>query len=238
MSRACGGLLLLTLVLGWGAERAAAQNRPPMPPDLSQYREVTMTGKFVGLVPGQAVVLNIKDSTEHPYWVLVQPPTSKLGITGTALPEFLKAGLLVSFTADVDDKGVVDQPVKELQIVSPSETTTPGLFREDRDNKESTRFYVRATIRTNKEGVLTMSAGGKQVQATLASDAKIKVESTDPKIAQEGDEIKLTGRMVEEFRSEGNQIKPGKIFGEKIDIVLAQPLDKDAGKKRPSKPAK
>jgi hypothetical protein len=163
----------------------------------------------------------------------LQPNVSKIGIEGTARPDFLKPGMLVSFTADVDKKGAVDEPITELAIISPSETNTPGIFPEDRENKDSTRFFVRGTVRSYKEGKLNVNAGGKQISGELPDEANIKLESSDLNLARQGDEVTVEGRLVSEYNGEGNNIKPGVVFGEKIDIKLSEPLTKDSFKKKP-----
>ena len=208
---------------------ALGQPKPKGPKSLADYKATKVTGTFEGV---QGPYMQVKNATGHPYIIALQANVSKVGIVGTARPDFLKPGMLVSFTADIDKKGAVAEPISELAIVAPSETNTPGLFPEDRENKDSTRFFVRGTVRTVKEGKLTVSAGGKQVAGELPDDATITLESNDLSLAQQGDEVSVEGRLVSEYKSEGNNVIPGKVFGEKIDIKLSEPLDKDSFKKK------
>jgi hypothetical protein len=200
------------------------------PKNWTDYKTTTVVGTFEG---AQGLLMQVKNATGHPYIIALQPNMSKVGVVGTAKPDFLKPGMLVSFTADVDKKGAVADPINELAIIAPSETNTPGMFPEDRENPDAGRFFIRGTVRTVKEGKLTVSAGGKQVSGELPDDANIKVESSDLNLAQQGDEISVEGRLVSEYKSEGNNIVPGKVFGEKVDIKLSEPLSKESFKKKP-----
>ena len=214
---------------------AWAQNRGRWQPprNISDLKATTVTGKIENV---QGNVLAIKIDTGHPYFIGLFPELSKLGISGTAEPSYLKPGMLVSFTADIDveKKGAeVAEPLKELAVISKSETNTPGVFPEDRENKESTRFFVRGIVKSMKDDTLAVSAGGKQITAKVASDAAIKIESADLSIVRPGDEISVDGRVYKEYRSENNNIQPGMVIGEKVDIKLAETLNADTFKKKP-----
>jgi hypothetical protein len=221
--------LAVSASVAWG--QGQGKNAPKTWAD---YKPTKVVGTFEGM---QGLYMQVKDATGHPYIVALQPNVSKVGIVGTARPDFLKPGMLVSFTADLDKdkKGMTAEPISELSIITPSETNTPGLFPEDRENKDATRFFVRGTVRSVKDGKLTVSAGGKQVAGELPDDANIKLESSDLKLAQQGDEVSVDGRLVSDYKSEGNNVVPGKVFGEKIDIKLSEPLSKDSFKKKKSR---
>ena len=64
-------------------------------------------------------------------WVLVQiARATKVQFTGKATRDFLKTGVPVEFTAEVDEKHVVNDAVTQLTIVSLSADRGPGLFAE------------------------------------------------------------------------------------------------------------
>lgn len=230
-------LVATVLFIGFATEGRAQQGgrwAPPRNTDLRQLRDVTIDGSLEGV---QGNLLQVKITLGHPYLVALQPNFSKLGISGTAKPDYLKPGMFVSFTADLpkDKKVELEQPLTDLAIISPSETNTPGLFNEDRDNKDSTKFFVRGTVRSFKEGKLTVSAGGKQITADVPADAMIKVESIDLSIVRQGDGIKVTGKEYQQYRSQGNQIMPGKVIGQQVDITLQEVLTADTFKKKSGK---
>jgi hypothetical protein len=185
----------------------------------------------------QGNILLVKVTAGHPYQVALTPGYSKLGVSGSARPDYLKPGMLVSFTADLpkDKKVELEQPLTELAIISASDTNTPGLFNEDRDNKESTRFFVRAPVRTFKEGKLTVVAAGKTITADVPADLQIKLESTDMAIVRQGDSIKIVGKEVQQYRSQGNTVQPGQVVGQQVDITLQEMLTADTFKKKPGK---
>ncbi len=201
--------------------------------NLKDLKDVTVDGTIEGV---QGNMLQVKATAGHPYWVALQPGFSKVGVTGTARPDYLKPGMLVSFTADLpkEKKGEVDEPLADLAIITESDTNTVGLFNEDRDNKESTRFFVRAKVKTYKDGKLTVMAGGKPVVAPVPSDLEIKLESIDLGIVRQGDGIKVTGKQVQAYKSEGNNIQPGQVVGQTVDIKLQETLNASTFKKKPA----
>jgi hypothetical protein len=209
-------------------------NRPQQPRNvnLKELKDVTVDGTLEGV---QGNLLQVKATAGHPYWVALQPGFSKLGVTGTAQPDYLKAGMLVSFTADLpkEKKGEVDEPLTDLAIIAPGENSQPGLFNEDRDNKESTRFFVRGIVKSYKEGKLTVMAGGKPIVAPVPTDLEIKLESTDLAIVRQGDGIKVTGKQVQPYKGDGPTPQPGQIVGQTVDIRLQETLNAQTFKKKP-----
>lgn len=228
----CSLVILFSLASAALAQPPRRNNWNQAPRNLADLREVEVTGLFEAFENG---ALKIKDAST-PCYVVLQAPQSKVSVAGTAKADFLKPGQLVTFTADIDKKGQVAEPLKELRITVASDTTKPGLFNEDRDNKESTRFYVCATVKTFKDGKLAVSAGGKQVQATLADDAVIKYEGTDARVLKPGDRVAVAGREIQRFNGAGAQPMPQVVFGEKVEITLLEPLSAASLKKTP--PAK
>jgi hypothetical protein len=194
--------------------------RPQQPRNvnLQELKDITVDGTVEGI---QGNMLQVKATAGHPYWVALQPGFSKLGVTGTARPDYLKPGMLVSFTADLpkEKKGEVDEPLTDLAIISPSETDKPGLFNEDRENEESTKYFVRAIVKSYKDGKLTVSASGKLVVAPVPSDLDIKLESTDLGIVRQGDGIKVLGKQVQPYKGDG-KIQPGQVVGQTVEIKM------------------
>jgi hypothetical protein len=227
--------VLLIVVVGPQGLLAQYGQRPQQPRNvnLRDLRDVTVDGTIEGV---QGNMLQVKATAGHPYWVALQPGFSKVGVTGTAKPDYLKPGMFVSFTADLpkEKKGEVDEPLTDLAIITESETNQAGMFNEDRDNKESTKYFIRAKVKSYKDGKLTVMAGGKPVVAPVPADLEIKLESTDLAIVRQGDGIKVTGKQVQAYRSEGNNIQVGQVVGQTVDIKLQETLNASTFKKKPA----
>jgi hypothetical protein len=222
-------LIAVAFLIVCRADLLAQPGKRPQAP--RSLRDVTIEGTVDGV---QGNMLQMKLSTGHPYLVALQPNFSQVGVTGTAKPDYLKPGTLVSFTADLpkDKKVELSEPLAELEILASSESL--GLFNADRDNKESTKFIVRGTVRSYKDGSLVVAAGGKQISATVPLGLDIKLQSTDLGIVRPGDGIKVAGKQVQAYRGDGNNIQPGQVIGQTIDITLQEPLTATTFKKKSS----
>jgi hypothetical protein len=107
---------------GWGTQGGNGNpngGQPASTPtDLNGYIEATGKG-------------GVKMKTDAGASVAVPiSPTTKMKYTGKATFGFLRAGLAVEFTADVDKKHVVNDAVSQLTIVSLTTDRGAGLFTE------------------------------------------------------------------------------------------------------------
>lgn len=204
------------------------------PQSFNDLKDVPFDGSVEG-VQGDVVQMKMA-ATSQPHLIKLQAGYSKVVVTGTAKPDYLKPGMLVSFTADIPpgkEKTIeLEQPLTDLQIITASETNKPGLFNEDRENKDSTKFFVRAPVRSYKDGKLTVGAGGKTIIAPLVSETDIKLESTDLSIVRMGDTITGSGKQVSAYKSEGNRIEPGQVVGQEVNIKLQETLTSLTFKKK------
>jgi hypothetical protein len=216
----------IALILAQNAAGQAGRR----PPNLQDLRDVTVDGTVEGM---KGNVLQMKATAGHPWLVSIQPGFSKLGVSGTARADFLKPGMLVSFTATLpeDKKAEVESPLTDLAIISPSETNTPGAFE---DKEKEGVYFVRGTVRSYKDGKLTVTAG-RQVVAPVSADAEIKLDSTDLGLVRQGDTIKVMGKQVQQPNTSGNNMQPGTVIGQTIDIKLQETLSAATFKKKPGK---
>lgn len=221
--------LVLSLLLMSSTLAQGQRPRSSAPRNIADIASTDVKGTFESIEYGK---LKLKTNEGTPCYVVVQAPMTQVAITGTAMPDYLKPGQLVTFYADVDKKGAAAEPLKELTITVASDTTKQGMFLENRDDKDSTKFFVCATVRTFKDGKLTVSAGGKPVQATVADDAKIKYEGTDVGVIKAGDKVSLSGKQVQAYNGAGNVV-PQVMYGEKVEIALGEPLSAASSKKKP-----
>jgi hypothetical protein len=214
--------LLATLALLICGPMGSAQNRqqPRRPMSLADLKDTTVDGTVKGV---QGNVLQVEATTGHKYAILIVPNQSKLGLSGLAKPDFLKPGMLVSFSAILpeDKKAEVESPPTELTIIAPSEGNTPGMF-EDKDKEGN--YFIRATVKSFKDGKLSVAAAGRQVTVPVGADMDIKVASDNLSYIRAGDTIKVRGKEVQAPKSEGNNVIDGQVVGQEIDIKLQDTL--------------
>lgn len=167
---------------------------------------------------------------------------TKVTVTGTAEPGFLAPGLIVRFSAVITGKGLVEEAIKELAVIEVSELNKPGMQADlapgedlkEAEKKGPVTYVVIGTIRSIKNKQLQILAG-KTIRAEVADDCKITIDVSNPGIAREGDEISVTGKLLQEPQKMGDSSLPGQVLGEKVEIALSKPLTAP-GKKKGAKP--
>ncbi len=205
----------------------------------------------------QAMAQNqIKVVTEDKkeYLVLVTDQTS-VQFQGTADPEFLMPGLLVRFTADLTQTGLVQSPVSELEVFtySQSRRMTPEQMRDQTAGvyqvgeaanankagaKESPkRTQPKQTAASNSSGQSYRVVGqvvGVQAGKTFVQAGPVRVQfELDPKAT-----INVRSRDMTFFQT-GDQVKVSGlrnasqeqyIQSESVEVVGAKPLGPAEGK--------
>jgi RNase P/RNase MRP subunit p29 len=116
MFAGCTVLTLLVPVYGQGP-----RGKPGPQPVLEAF---DAAGTIEGLLPNGIQI----NSNANQRWVIMIPRQAKIEVTGTATADFLRPGLYVRFTAEVDKHGTVKEKVAQLSIFTPSRETPPGLF--------------------------------------------------------------------------------------------------------------
>lgn len=170
---------------------------------------------------------------------------AKVTVTGAAESGFLSAGLVVRFSATMTGKGLVEEKIKELQVVEPSDLVkiglqpdlAPGEDLKEAEKKGPVSYIVIAPIRSFKNNQLQVAAPGKAVKAELAEDCKITVDVSNFTIASEGDEISVDGKVFQEGQNIGGMLTPTQVLADKVQITLSKPLTAP-GKKKPAAKAK
>lgn len=205
------------------AGRAVAQQWDKKQPDAKSAEE---SGKIEGVSGAGVQIKNIKSET----WNIAVSPQSAVSVTGTALPEYLKPGLTVKFTAEVDGTGAMQGEISELEIFTPVGKNSLGLFATGgaEDAKpvkklEAGTYEIRAKIATYKEGTLTVVAAGKKISGKMAADPKIAVNVSDLSVAQIGDEVKAKIWFTDKTKAEAGKHN-GAGMAEEITVTLANPL--------------
>lgn len=204
-----------------------------------QLRAVEMKGTIEASSPG---VISVKCDGQEIY-LKIDPRNTKVECSGTAEASYLQPGLLVRFRAELDKKGVAQDDVSELSIVSPSEKNDPGITSDDiSDDKEKRKSkkdggggsLVVGTIKQFKDGTLVVQAGGRAVRATLADKPDISVELDDYTMAEAGDKIQFKGRMPDQQLQQG----PAQALADEITITFTEPFAGDKKSKPKGKSGK
>ena len=202
------------------------KNEPPPPYDgKGTIGEVAPQGIQFTDADGKSIIVNFDQKT-------------KVTVTGTAEPAFLGPGLLVRFTAVISPKGLVEDKLTELAVVERSDTNEigaqpdlqPGQDLKKAEKEGPVSWLVVGQIRSFKNNQL-MVVANKSIRAEVAEDCKITVDVTTPTIAREGDEITVTGKLLQEYQKMGDVTVPGQVLAEKVEITLVKPLTAPGKKK-------
>lgn len=175
-------------------------------------------------------MVSLKSANDHIWLVRVDPKT-KLQVDGTAEAGYLHSGLNVKFSGEIDKKGVLQSEIKQIEIFTPQDKRSIGLFAEGAQdakpvrNAPPGRYEIKARVNTYKDGQLTVSAGGKKITGKVAPDAEIKVNAGSLTFVQEGDSV----------RASGWRVGPTQAMATELTVTLAKPL---AGVVKKSRPAK
>ncbi|WP_347245455.1 hypothetical protein [Thermogutta sp.] len=155
------GTLILVLIFGfWGGSQSSwGQVFPPgvVPPrEGGGFQRPGMVPQHPGPMPGNPLVgqrpgsqpqlprLEASGTVEEvtPMGMVIVSPTGqkwqllfdrecKLQLTGKALPDVLRSGTVISFTAEIDKKtGQATEKVSALTICTPDQQHMPGVFPE------------------------------------------------------------------------------------------------------------
>jgi hypothetical protein len=221
------------------AQTAYGQRRqPPAARQPMERKEWEDTGTVEG-ISGSS--LHVMSSKSEPWLIQVVSGQSKVTIEGTAEPSYLRAGVNIRFTADIDAKGAVQGEISELEIYSPQGKSDAGLFVPGAGDQgkpvaklTAGNYEVKGRIGSLKDNQITVIAGGKKLSATLAESPAIKVSSSDLSFAQKGDSVKVKAWYTDSSKPDANRNKPGAGVAQEITVTMAEPL---VGKKK-AKPAK
>ena len=216
------------------ADAALAQGQGWLPPDATMFEK---EGTVAGVAPGAIQMLTDQNSP----WIIQVSRQSQVKITGTAELGFLRPGIPIKFTGEIDAKGVLQAELAELEIFTPAGKGSVGVFPTGAEEAakpiaklEPGSYEIRGKVVKLNDREITIAAG-KKITGTLAEDAKIAVNVSDISVAQKDDALTVKGFYYARFAPA--QGRPGQAVGKEIEITLSKPL---AGipKKGASKPAR
>ncbi len=223
--------------VAWGlvvllALRAAAQQQEP-----PRY---TGHGKIQELGDG---IVSMVDASGQPYLVAFDRRSGyQVQVVGSADETYLAPGMLVRFTADLNEKGVAQEPIKRLSIVELSEVVRPGLQAQlaigEEPNKRGPQTYVVVgQIRSVRRGQLQVATPDGAVKAKLDPEAEIEIDVSDYRLARKDDKLEVEmGFLLAPPQGE----QPGQVVAQRVIIELdpQNPLTGKGKKQRPAKKAK
>lgn len=176
----------------------------------------------MGTIEGMAAgAFRVKTMTGE-NWVFRVAPNSRIRIVGHAQPDFLKPGMFIQFTGQVDKRGTeVAGEIAKLVIFTPYPQKMPGAFPESMfaegaapqgeqkpafpappaggeapANLEGQTLVIGGQITSIKSGGrVTMSVPnlGPKVRVQIAETAEIDVDVAEPSIVRPGSRIDLIG---------------------------------------------
>jgi len=152
---------------------------------------------------------------------------SKIGLKGNADIDYVTPGSYVQFDVELDAEGKPATEVKKIQITEQSAITEPGIFSSkgpDGKPGEPGPYFVRGTVRTNRDGNMTVAAGNKQITIKVAEGVTVPVTLADWRMAKPGDAIKGNGTAYPQAGA------PTLVLGTLMEITAAGPIEKKRGR--------
>ena len=141
-------------------------------------------------------------SAENQTWRLHCTKATKVKVVGTALPEYLKAGVHVRFSAlaDKKERKIKEEKIAKLTVFTPSADSRPGLLA-DPDAKDTPGdgdfkpYLVAGTIASVHGKTITMSVPSfnPKLEFELDESPQIDFKLTDVSLAKVGDSIEGQG---------------------------------------------
>jgi len=232
------GLLLLLAV----ASAVAAQDQPK--------ENLTAKGTFRGGFGGG---FQFATDTNEIWKVKLPQKASEVSFAANADQSFLRPGMKVKFTAVMNRKGIVKEPVTSLVVFTPLEPKDIGVWPEGagesapnpleglfspKEVKETPKAKgkrpvvedqlcrVGGTLKSFKGDRLIVVAGRLEVKCELAEDAKIKVATSDLSFVQVGDKVEVEGWYYANAKQAG-------LWANSVSVTAANPLTGEKKKARP-----
>jgi hypothetical protein len=181
---------------------------------------VTVDATIEQVVP-QGIIANDKAGKKY---AIGFDQKSKVGLSGDAGVDYIANGMFVQFDVDLDAEGKPTSDAKKLLIVEQTNINVPGVFSSkgpDGKPGEPGPYFVRGTVRGNKDGMLTIVAGNKPMTVKVADGTKVPVKVSDWTMAKAGDTIKGSGTA---FAQPGAPMTI--VLGVQMEITSAGPIGK------------
>jgi hypothetical protein len=225
-----------------------------MPPaDQPTAVPATLEGTVVSIEKSGEIVISAhvppsKEAKELPQdtnWTVTIGSDTTIRVTGEAKPEYLKAGLMVQFTATIDPAEAKEKTIElkdkiqELKIVPPpargrASTSAHKAAKKSEGQGAAAQSAgpqeVTGHLGPLHEHKWSVRFGSKTLQFELADDAKIHVEMTGAlarRLISAGDKITVQGQVIRN--------KPGPCWATDVQVTLSHPLTAPKKGKRSTK---
>jgi len=220
--------VVLLVVTGAQAQQRRGGAKPQMSPFAAQ-------GTVQAVKFGAIQMLTNTNQT----WIVFVDQKSKISVTGTAEADFLRPGLFVQFSVELDKRGKAQAPVSKLTIFTPTEQAQIGIwpvgsvpvpgaadnpFGAGAANPQprskgpvAGEYAVHGRITSVRKDKYTVYAGRGAVQIELADIPQINVDFADYSVVQKGDAITVS-------RGQFPQGMMGRAKASELSIVLSDPL--------------
>jgi hypothetical protein len=209
------------------APLAHAQYYRVQPKQVINLPTFKTTGEYVGM-QGQYMKCILDGS---PVIVQFVNQQSKVKVTGTATPDFLAPNMYVRFTGTFDRHGKGSDPIKDFVIFTPDANNQVGIVEAGgggsslfADSTPQTKpkgpppqtatYTISGKITKVNKTQMFVVAGKTKVHFEVAPDATVKLDSSDPSWASQGDKVTISGAKL------GN----GRVIGVDVAIELSKPL--------------
>jgi hypothetical protein len=180
------------------------------------------------VLPGQGILATSKDGKGTKY-AIGFGPASKIGLSGNASVDFIEPGSFVQMDVEMDGEMKPMKDVMAVTVTTASKLNEPVIAAKkgpDQVAGEPGTYIVRGTVRTNKDGMLTVSVGAKQVTVKVALAATVPISIANWQMAKPNDVI--TGAGIVVTAAAGG--KPNMVYCDQMEIKAAMPITKPTKK--------
>jgi hypothetical protein len=193
----------------------------------------------------QADVIKFRDS-KNEVWLLKINQQTQITVKGQAEAGYLRPGMSLQFTGQIDKKGVLKDPVDKIEIFTPQGKMSHGLFAPTDEqglkpvrNPGAGTFLIKGKLATYRDGDLLVVAGNRKITGSTSDDLEVTLTSEDPTLAQADDEVTVKAWYDDMTRPNPVLNRAGGALAEQITITLAKPLAATGRKARQvERPAK
>jgi|GEM_PF-6601605 len=143
----------------------------------------------------------------------------RIEASAMASTDFIKPGTGIRLSGKVDGNGVVPSELNAVEIFAPPQGFQPtiditvafsGFVGDKKENVSP--FKAEGIVATNNRGKMVVIVKDNQrLQVSVSPEAKVTLMSKDLSLAQVGDKISVTGRLV----------APGQVQGENVSVSLS-----------------
>lgn len=199
------------------------------------------------LLDMQRGVMKVQDAADKKEYLVKLPnELEQIRYSGQAATEWLSGGMFVRFDTQMDEKGKILNPVKQLEVFMPDpklpnnpelmKDNVPGvhlngvpdsekLFNDEVKKIVVKSYRVVGRVGGLNKGKLMVIAGSNRLQVDLDPQVIVNVSVPGVDLCQQGDDISVNGFTYPE--------QPGWVEAQRVQITGKQPVGQ-----KPQKPTR